>query len=264
MVGALLALPTGVVDLVWLQRNLCVSPATIEQWLAEAGGVRLEGAHGLATLPRTLAAITAEILRMVDEVHRDFPERRGIEARAVFDALRVKLRAESRDSQPLLLQAALHAAIAGGNLARSGAVLQRSDHSPVLNAVDSAAWQAIAPLLLREDLKPPHLQQLAQHLAKPAAEIERVLSKAADAGLAYRIAPNRYFLPPTITRLAAIAAELAAADELGSFDAAHYRDATALGRNLTIEVLEFLDAAGITRRRGARRSVIGLPEGLLA
>jgi selenocysteine-specific elongation factor len=71
------------------------------------------------------------------------------------------------------------------------------------------------------------------------------------------IAQNRFFLPETLAELAAIARQLAAEAEDGCFDAAAYRDASGIGRNLTIDVLEFLDRAGITRYAGDRRSIIG-------
>jgi selenocysteine-specific elongation factor len=53
--------------------------------------------------------------------------------------------------------------------------------------------------------------------------------------------------------LAAVAHQLSANSADGSFDAAAYRDASGIGRNLTIEVLEYLDRSGITRFAGNRR-----------
>ena len=42
----------------------------------------------------------------------------------------------------------------------------------------------------------------------------------------------------------------------GRFDAKAYRDRSGIGRNVTIEVLEFLDRAGLTRRRGDVREIV--------
>jgi selenocysteine-specific elongation factor len=53
-----------------------------------------------------------------------------------------------------------------------------------------------------------------------------------------------------------VAHRLAAAAPDGSFDAAAYRDASGIGRNLSIEVLEFLDRAGVTRFLPNRRRCI--------
>ena len=50
-----------------------------------------------------------------------------------------------------------------------------------------------------------------------------------------------------------LAVSLDAESEHHGFAAAAYRDCSGLGRNLTIEVLEFLDEAGYTRRAGNLR-----------
>ena len=45
----------------------------------------------------------------------------------------------------------------------------------------------------------------------------------------------------------------------GRFDAASFRDRSGLGRNLSIQLLEFFDRSGMTRFAGERRSM-RLPE----
>jgi selenocysteine-specific elongation factor len=70
------------------------------------------------------------------------------------------------------------------------------------------------------------------------------------------VAPNRVFLPETIERLADLAAALAQESPEHSFTAAGFKDRSGIGRNLTIEVLEYLDAIGVTRRVGDARIVL--------
>ncbi|TXH46127.1 MAG: selenocysteine-specific translation factor, partial [Burkholderiaceae bacterium] len=67
---------------------------------------------------------------------------------------------------------------------------------------------------------------------------------------------NRFYLPSGVEALTAVARALAAEAPDGSFDAAAYRDRSGIGRNLTIEVLEFLDRAGHTRFARNRRTMI--------
>ena len=60
-----------------------------------------------------------------------------------------------------------------------------------------------------------------------------------------------------MVRRLANTAEQVAADSAGKkFTARMFRDATALGRNLTIEVLEFFDRSGFTHRIGDERAVL--------
>jgi selenocysteine-specific elongation factor len=71
-----------------------------------------------------------------------------------------------------------------------------------------------------------------------------------------QVAPNRFFLPATVARLADLADALAAESREGSFTAAQFKDRSGIGRNVTIEVLEYLDALGVTRREGDARVVL--------
>jgi selenocysteine-specific elongation factor len=102
-------------------------------------------------------------------------------------------------------------------------------------------------------IRPPIVGELAALLGRERAELLTFMRDMARRGHLLPIAPNRFFAPESLGELAAIASGLAEASADGSFDAASYRDASGLGRNLTIEVLEFLDRSGITRRLGERR-----------
>ena len=70
------------------------------------------------------------------------------------------------------------------------------------------------------------------------------------------MAENRFYHPAALRRLAEVAERLAADEEGGRFDAKSFRDASGIGRNLTIQILEFFDGAGLTRRIGDARIVV--------
>ena len=53
-----------------------------------------------------------------------------------------------------------------------------------------------------------------------------------------------------------IAEELVQGPGGDTFDARAYRDASGIGRNLTIQVLEYFDNLGFTRRIGDERRVV--------
>jgi selenocysteine-specific elongation factor len=104
--------------------------------------------------------------------------------------------------------------------------------------------------------RPPPVREVAQAAGLDPAAVERLLNRAARVGLATRVAPNRFFPRAAIAALAATAEALAAEAPDGLFDAARFRDRSALGRNLTIEVLEYFDKAGFTRRIGQGRRIV--------
>jgi selenocysteine-specific elongation factor len=104
--------------------------------------------------------------------------------------------------------------------------------------------------------RPPPVREIAQTLGLDPGAVEKLLNRAVRVGLATRVAPNRFFPRAAIARLAAIAETLAGEGPNAQFDAARFRDRSALGRNLTIEVLEFFDKAGFTRRIGDGRRIL--------
>jgi len=83
--------------------------------------------------------------------------------------------------------------------------------------------------------------------------LESFLARADQLGWVHRVASNRYFLPATLDELERIAEHLAAGCPDGAFAAADFNRASGIGRNLTIQVLEYFDRIGITQRHGDRR-----------
>ena len=73
---------------------------------------------------------------------------------------------------------------------------------------------------------------------------------------AVKIADNRFFLPETVPQLAAIARDLTETSRDGVFTAAMFNERSGVGRNLTIQILEYLDKIGATRRIGDVRVAV--------
>jgi selenocysteine-specific elongation factor len=65
------------------------------------------------------------------------------------------------------------------------------------------------------------------------------------------VVPDLYYDARRVAELAAIFSELAAGD--ACVDAATFRDRLAIGRKRSIQILEFFDRVGYTRRRGLGR-----------
>jgi selenocysteine-specific elongation factor len=154
-----------------------------------------------------------------------------------------------------VLDAALAAAVDAGRILRDGAVLRLPTHQPRLNRDDERLWQRIEPLLAAPDLRPPRVRELAEALSLDPDAVARLMKRFERFGRVAPVAANRYFLPETIARLADIANELAEADAAG-FTAGAFNERAKVGRNLTIEILEYLDRSGVTRRVGDTRMVV--------
>jgi selenocysteine-specific elongation factor len=81
--------------------------------------------------------------------------------------------------------------------------------------------------------------------------VREVLRKQVTQGTVYQVVHDLFYDRQCIDELATVAATLAR--EHGTVEAAQYRDAVGLGRKRAIQILEFFDRAGHTRRmRDAR------------
>ena len=151
----------------------------------------------------------------------------------------------------------LHAGrIESGDMRRTGTILHLPGHKAELAIGERDLWQRIVPLLTAGDLRPPVIAEITTALELEVEALERLLKRAATLGLIVQVAKNRFFPPAVLHRLAEIAEELAHDSADGLITAAAYRDRSGIGRNLTIELLEYFDRAGFTRRIGPARHIL--------
>ena len=154
------------------------------------------------------------------------------------------------------LDAALSELAATGRAVRQGPIWRLPDHRPQLTQADERLWKRVSPLLEAEDLRSPRVREIAEELALEPLVVERFLARAERLGRVARVADNRFFLHETLARLAQLAAELAESSPDGAFTAAAFRELSGVGRNLTIQILEYFDTVGATRRTGDARVVL--------
>jgi selenocysteine-specific elongation factor len=188
----------------------------------------------------------AETLR-ID--HRSHPERLGLNETEIRAAVR-----------PPVGGSLLHHAIAElcdtGLIARRGVILHLPGHAALPTPAEAELWKRVEPTLAADGVRPPRVRELVERLGIALDPIESFLARAEQLGWVHRVADNRYFLPATLDVLERIAARLAAEDSGGTFTAADFNRESGIGRNLTIQLLEYFDRIGITQRNGDRRSTV--------
>jgi selenocysteine-specific elongation factor len=153
-----------------------------------------------------------------------------------------------------LARAAYDELIAGllgtGQIAQTGAWLHTPEHRVQLTAGDLGLWQKVEPLLEQDAFHPPRVRDLGQVLHTDENTMRQLLIRVARIGEVYPVAHDHYFTHRAVKRLAQIACDAAA--EHGSVNAAAFRDRIGTGRKLAIQILEFFDHIGFTRRAGDR------------
>ncbi|MDA1071215.1 MAG: SelB C-terminal domain-containing protein, partial [Proteobacteria bacterium] len=204
----------------------------------------------LLLAPQRWVALREAVLAAVAADHAAHGDRLGPDA-----AMLVQDRALGAGR--VLVAMALAALVAEGRLLRRGAVFHLPGHSVTLAAADSALWSRIEAALERDGATPPALYPLADAMGQPPGDLERFLERMAACGLVQKIGRNRWLTPTQIARFGEAAAKAAGAAGAEGFTAAQFRDAAGIGRNLAIDLLEFLDRSGITLRRGDLRQMAG-------
>lgn len=123
--------------------------------------------------------------------------------------------------------------------------LHLPDHKAGFTSEQEAVWQKVAPLFGDE---PWWVRDLARETATDEVVMRQVLRHAAQQGLITAIVKDRYYRNDRIVTFASLIRELD--QEKGSTCAADFRDRLNVGRKLAIQILEYFNRIGFTRRRG--------------
>ena len=138
------------------------------------------------------------------------------------------------------------------DLARDGTVV-RSDpwihlpgHSVTLSANEAALATKLAPLIAAGRFNPPWVRDLADTIKAPEDDVRQVLRKQVTQGALYQVVNDLFYDRKCVDELATMVTTLA--QDHGTVEAAQYRDVVGLGRKRAIQILEFFDRVGHTRR----------------
>ncbi|WP_333495461.1 selenocysteine-specific translation elongation factor [Kluyvera sp. CHPC 1.251] len=123
--------------------------------------------------------------------------------------------------------------------------LHLPDHKAGFTDEQQAVWQKAAPLFGDE---PWWVRDLAAQTGTDENTMRSVLRLAAQQGMITAIVKDRYYRNDRIVTFASMIRELD--QEKGSTCAADFRDKLNVGRKLAIQILEYFNRIGFTRRRG--------------
>jgi selenocysteine-specific elongation factor len=209
--------------------EIVAPPGTVE--------VSLSGGDALLIAAAEIHVLEARILAGLAEFHARAPDEAGPEL------WRLK-RIVAPDMEERLWSRLIETLTADGRIKQRG----RSLHLPTHSVELSDAEQALAaPLLasLREGrFDPPWVRDLMREHALPEAEVRRLLLKLSKTGEISQLVPDLFYHPAPLAELARLVATLP------EVQASSFRDATGVGRKRAIQILEFFNRVGYTRRVG--------------
>lgn len=229
-------------------RNLTEDEMAALTGAVEMTAIRTESGR-LAFSADHWAALRTKVLEALAAWHRRSPDQVGPTEDRLLTLAQLRL--------PREVSVAVAAALAReGAVVKEGLAIRLPSHKAALAGPDAAMWKKVAPLLEDGDLRPPVIHELAGDTGIDPKRMESLLVRAGRHGLVIRVSKNRFYPPPALRRLGEIAEDVADMSEDGTITAKAFRDQSEIGRNLTIEVLEFFDRIKFTRRIGDSREIL--------
>jgi len=234
--GLLEATPEGL-DLQAFAANANLSFAELEGLCREVRLRRVNGPQSVAFAPEHWTRLKLAVVEALLKEHENVPDSLGLNA----EQLRLR-------TAPRLGRAAFAHVLAelleAGQTARDGSWWHLPGYKLSLLEKDQTLWRRIAPLLLEQPFQPPRVRDIARAESLPEDAVRRLLNQAARMGWVYRIAHDHYFDRAAVAELAGFVRESAAE----GLSAASFRDRIGTGRKLAIQILEYFDRVGLTRR----------------
>ena len=247
---ALLDAPPFAADLGAFARDRALTAERTDELASTLSLVVLETADSRMAFARAKwSEFTSTALDRIAAYHRENPDLQGIGREELRMALRPRLPKPAFD-------AALQKLARVNELALEGAFVRLPSHEVRLTAEDMRAWETVAPLLGgTERFRPPRVRDIAAATRRPEADVRRILKRVGRMGWADEVAHDHFFLRSTVREMVGIAADLTAGSKHAGFSAAEFRDRTASGRKVAIQILEFFDRRGATLRKGDLRRI---------
>jgi selenocysteine-specific elongation factor len=254
----LLASSANGVDLAQFAANRNLGESRLEAMLQVAAPVVLQiDGRRLGFAEAVVAAHEDAILQGLQLCHRERPDAAG------FSIETLLARIDKRMSRGAL-HALLERLRQQGQIDVNGAGYMLAGWQALPGPQESAHWQAIEAALAENGLRPLTLEELSQATRLPNAQLKPLIDQSSRAGKLVRLSPRLLLLPRQLERLQQLVQQLQAAAGDGLFSVAQFRDASDIGRNRCIELLESLDARGITRRDGQGRRLLPAADDLFA
>jgi selenocysteine-specific elongation factor len=188
-------------------------------------------------------ALGEKLLLALAEDHRRAPDMAGVERERLR---RMTLANLSRGAFDALVGELLTA----GRLAQTRAWLHLPEHQASVSAADRDLFAVLKPLLDAVPYNPPRVRDVFRASGTAEDTVRQLFRRVARSGELYPVAHDHYFTAAAVAELARIVARLHA--EQGTVRAAALRDVIyddgGGGRKVAIQILEFFDRIGYTRR----------------
>ena len=116
-----------------------------------------------------------------------------------------------------------------------------------------ALWKSLEHSLQAAGVTVPVISEARSHARLSDVDIKIAIKQGRERGLLQRVNAERFVLTQTLIQLAEAAEKTA---EIEPLSVVAFKNQLGIGRKLAIEVLEYFDGIGFTRRNGDERTIV--------
>jgi len=205
-----------------------------------ADAVTVESGHEhFVILSSHWSTLRERVITALREFHAQVPDEPGPD---IGRLRRITL----PDSSETLWRALIDSLVRDGIVVRIAPWLHLPEHVARLSEDDQALAGKLQVLIAAGRFDPPWVRDLAALAHQPEDRVRQVLRKQVTRSTVYQVVRDLFYDRDCIMELATLVTAIA--QEHGAVNAARYRDAVGLGRKRAIQILEFFDRVGLTRR----------------
>jgi selenocysteine-specific elongation factor len=146
--------------------------------------------------------------------------------------------------------------IRAGQVVHQDQLIRALGHRPTLSPQVQREWQRLETRMQARGLNIPLRSEIQQDTGFDTKQLETLTRPAIKMGDLFEIGEKRLALPATLRELASLVKQFT--DVSGGISVIEAKQVFGLGRNLTIEILEFFDHIGYTKRSGNLRLISDL------
>ncbi|MFT5335866.1 MAG: selenocysteine-specific elongation factor [Arenicella sp.] len=155
-----------------------------------------------------------------------------------------------------LFKALLVDRISAGQVVHQDQLIRAHDYRPTLSRQVQQEWQQLEIVMKAKGLQLPLRSEIQKASGFDAKQLNALTRPAIKTGDLFEIGEKRLALPATLDELARLAKQYI--DVSGGMSVIEAKQVFGLGRNLTIEILEFFDQIGFTKRSDNVRLIADL------
>ena len=225
------ALPVS--EVIWRWQ---LSEPGLQQLLAQAGLQII--AHWLVA-PALLDREAERFIEVLAEYHQQAPDQLGVGLSRLLRMCHCSL-------PEAVAKAVMEQLMQQGRLLNRGTMLHLPQHKQQLSAAALTFWQQLLPWLIQQS-GPVWVTDMAEALAADADNIRPLCIQLVQQGYICAILKDRYMLNFRLCEIADTIREHFRYHD--ALETAEFKDMVGLGRKVAIQLLEFFDRSGFTRRK---------------